>query len=252
MNAKRQETLTLTSSAHDALLWIRNCDIACRMSMENMANDPDGAAKLGVQLQMKQGFRKHGTTYNSTAETVFDWVSSERGRDFATLRRSSLVAACAAFENVAKSFFVEWVEWDSTSVEGALSRRVSLHGDELLLDERDRLFIFADSLYKEAKGKTFSEKLNAFVREVIPKKYNLFATEMEKVASERFDEAFLIRNCIVHRGGNADRRLAAKIGVAEGAEIELSGNRMQGLLGALIGAASALVSRSPVSDVMDS
>jgi hypothetical protein len=212
--------------------------------MEHMAIDPDGPAKLGLMVQVKQGFKKPGDTFQGVGNTLFEWVSKEREGDFATLRRSTLVAACAAFENLAKAFFVEWAEWDISKVEGALSKRLTLHGDELLLDERDRLFVLADVLYKDAKGKSFSEKIHAFVRDAVPEQYAGFKAEMGKVSADSFNEAFLIRNCIVHRGGKADRRLAAATNAAEGAEIDLDAKRMYRLLEALVGAGDALSSRS--------
>jgi hypothetical protein len=51
------------------------------------------------------------------------------------------VSACAAFENLAKSFFVEWALHDVSLIEQALSRSVKLSGHDFLLNETDRLFI---------------------------------------------------------------------------------------------------------------
>ena len=112
-------------------------------------------------------------------------------------------------------------------------------------DSTERLFTMADNLFRSAKQKRFSDRVKWVVKITAPKQTEFFERALSKDSEQSVNEAYLIRNCIVHRGGLADKKLLAESSDTIGSKIVLTDDRMKRLLTALADTANALSSCSP-------
>lgn len=249
---QEKDPYQLTLEAYNALEDIVLGNIAMRLSLEWMANDASLQTKLVTSAKIKLGFpsAKSEDAVQSIAERLGGWIVSEQQHGFHAVKKSATVAACAAFENLAKSFFVEWALHDVSLVDKALSKKVELSGHDFLLNETDRLFILADFLYRVARGKDFFEKIDSFVLTTVPSSHQKFLKEFNQAARSDFNEAFAVRNCIVHRAAHVDQRLALITQETVGEAITFEKGRMNRINGALLKAGNALNSCSALLDVL--
>ena len=242
----------LTNEAYLALRNILIGNISSCLSLEWMANDPDGAEKLATAAQIKMGYKffpdKSGVT--SLGENLQEWIAAEHKRQFQTLRKSALVSACAALENTAQSFYVEWALHDISKVKSAPSKTSKLIRHDLLLDKTERLFHLADCFYKETQGKPFSDRIKDFVSRTVPHCSARFETDLAQIPLADLNEAFLTRNCIVHRAARVGQRLSSITKEEIGTEISLDQDRMARMFRVLLMTGEALLKCSALGETL--
>ncbi len=87
------------------------------------------------------------------SDDLLDWARTESKSDFQGIRRSYLVNACGALENLAKCCFAAWVNEDPEVVERVKTKRFSLTLSEFLgRNRQDQIFSAADRVFQDIDG----------------------------------------------------------------------------------------------------
>ena len=165
----------------------------------------------------------------TAADLILETIDAEANIGFITLKESALVSACSSFEYLVKAFFVDCALKGPVEAAAMLaSLRVRLDVSDVLgLPLAEQWFAIADRVFEEL-GKahpTMSSRVQHFLLEHthLPEG-ELRRADMraafEGLDCRKFNEAFLLRNCIVHNGGRANTMFArasrTKIGSAIG------------------------------------
>ena len=180
---------------------------------------PDRAEFLAAQFQMRlRADPKY--TADSLAEVsdrILENIDTEANGGFAVMRQSALVGSCASFEYLVKAFFVDGaLAAPALAAEKLSTLRIRLDAAEVLgLEQVEQWFAIADRLMEDV-GKahpTMSARIQRFLLDHthLPNG-ELHRKEIRQTFDELdnrcFNEAFLVRNCVVHNGGRTDSRLA--------------------------------------------
>jgi len=216
----------LSWMAVDELHSLRLAHVTAKTAIQLIATEVDLRPRIQALLQTNSGFAKGATdsAYSDSADITVRTAQEIIDNDFMNLRTSMLIGQCAALEHLIKCLIVEWAEIAPQKIEGLDSFRISLQASDFLeADLRDRLFLVADKLYQDTpSNKGHSEKFRSIVRNHIPHQFELFQREIEAVDKDDLDEAFLVRNCVIHNGAKINRQLARLDGFELGGSIVIS------------------------------
>jgi hypothetical protein len=185
-------------------------------ALQLVAANPEIQAAIQLQLQMVDGFKGASDLpkYTNGANIVLEFAQELSENDYRLLTQSSLVSICSAYEHLAKSILVEWAEFSPGKVSGLDTIRLTVQASEFIdSDLRDRLFLMADKIFLDiSANKGHLEKARLFIRNHLPHLFENFDAKIDKGLANDFNEAFLIRNCIVHHGAKANRVLSQRDG----------------------------------------
>lgn len=214
-------------------------------------------AEVEALLKMARGFGP-GQGLHDDALDVQDAARREVALSFATYRRFVVISACAAFENLWKATFVQRA-MDDPTVLNNVEVRLSLNpADVIGLSDQEKLFAVADELYSvsptgKARQRTWThfERHRYLVTQLLSLTEEQAAVVLdwfEGADAGLFNEMFTLRNCLVHNGGVADRRLAAHGRFSVGESIKLSPELVDDFLGTLEYIGTAYVDKIGLGD----
>jgi hypothetical protein len=84
----------------------------------------------------------------------------------------------------------------------------------------------------------------------VPHKHKNFLKKLQAAERSDFNEAFAVRNCIVHRAAFVDQRLASITQEKVGASIALEKERLNRINRSLLKAGEAFANNAALSDVL--
>ena len=233
----------LFTDAYSELRWIIRTHTAIILSLDLVATMPEIVSVITGTYQVRRKFVPTAAPGRAAeiAREVQECAQEERLSDFETVRKSALVSGCSALEHLFKAFFVEWAEFDQSKVDAALSRQVRISGQEYLSQEpRDRLFILADKIYQDMPGKSQLDRMTAYVKEMVPHTSDEFIQSVAKLNARNFNEAFAVRNCLVHHGARVNQLLSKFPNFELGESIKLTPEMIGRYFAALFAVSDAL------------
>lgn len=166
-------------------------------------------------------------------------MADERDRGFRVIRGAALIAACSAFEYLIKATFVSQAAFDPAAAAGLLvDTRLKVPAADVLGAPATELwFAIADQLFEQMPNppRQMHQRVRRFLLDYT------YAADREEYLSDgkrvfedmdcpKLDEAFLIRNCLVHNGGRVSSALARHTQRPVGVLIEFDA----GLLGPIL------------------
>lgn len=240
----------LSYVAHDELRFIRYAHSASIVAIQMLATNNEIRPHVETLFRINAGFLPVGDgAYSGAASRAIDVASDLVSSNFQVLRRSSLISLCAALEHLLKSVLVEWSEFAPEKIAGLEQVKISIHASDFLeAEQRDRLFLVADKLYQDASSaKSYFEKLRAIFRTHLPDQTAALAIELKNISENDVNEAFLIRNCLVHHGAKVSRFLSSRTEMEHGSPIILSAKSLGRYFDAIEKLADAVVSCSVTS-----
>ena len=191
--------------------------------------DPQEHLAASSLVRLKADPRYSEIDRMESAASMLHIVQKEVDEDFPVLRESALVNVCASFEYLLKAFFVDGALQDEVAAAARIaSLRVKVRAEEVLGTPRPEVwFEIADQAFKVVgQDTTMSARTRRFLLE------HTYLGEWDRKDIEKafdeldaktFNEAFLVRNCVVHNGGRNSAVLARVNGSSAGAEIRFEG-----------------------------
>ena len=136
-------------------------------------------------------------------------MEREKSAGYSTILSSALVAACGAFEYLLKATFVDQALLGRGEAAKRLpKKKLTLSAAEVLAcPETEQWFLIADRLFEQLGEDQLPDvRVKAFLgnHTYLPQRAEQeqsIAEVFEKLNIEKFNDAFLTRNCIVHFGG---------------------------------------------------
>ena len=238
--------------AHDRFNSILAVHGAAMNIFEVLPSLPNGRAALAAGLRVNRGMSPAYTSdrIESYVEEVFDAVEMEKSAGYLTILSSALVSACGAFEYLLKATFVDQALLDRGEAANLLpKRKLALSASEVVAaPETEQWFLIADRLFEQlgedqlphTRAKVFLGKHTYLPRRA--EQEQSIAEVFEKSNVEKFNEAFLIRNCVVHFGGRVNAKLAHHSGRTLGQLIPMEHKLVRELTKQLKNVANALES----------
>lgn len=221
-----------------------------------LSNLGDGFAKqLQVNLQLIGGFSKESSTDSGRlfCERVQEIVEETAKREFEPIRRTGLVELCSAIEYQFKVTIVEWAEANSKVLTGLENVKVRLPAEALLEgSQRERLHALVDWIYQDVSSANgHLKKICAIVGKHLKSKSDLFSKSLSEVKQEVFDQAFVVRNCLVHDGGIVNSRVSKILHQKIGDELHLSKTTMSAFLSEVEKVSDAIFRVSVDGSILD-
>ena len=179
---------------------------------------PDAESLLQTQIRLNQVKDGNlGADASQSAAQLLAAASAERDRGLETMRRLTLVSVCGALEYLVKAVLVDQAANDPDAATGLLSKaKVKLNAADVLgLTPLEQWFVIADRLYEqlaEQSPMTYERSVR-MLTEFAPfppgedqKQHVINALNKDEIRF--FNEAFLVRNSLVHNGGKVSTALA--------------------------------------------
>ena len=207
--------------------------IAARRSIILAATIPDADALLQGQIKINEGLKRGvGIDAIDGAEDVLATARREFADDFARLRRATLVSMCSAFEYLVKSAYVDQASSDPIEAGRRLDGvNVRLRASEVIgLDSTERWYLVADRLLESladqstSKTRGFGDRARRLLIDFVPSDDARAKGIGDAFSGDRLhklNEAFLVRNCLVHNGERVNAALARASGKVRGVELVL-------------------------------
>jgi hypothetical protein len=179
---------------------------------------PDAESLLETQIRLAQMRAGNlGTDVSQSASQLLAAVTAERERGLETMRRLTLVSVCGALEYLVKAVLVDQAAIDPDAASSLLTKaKVKLNASEVLgLTSLEQWFVIADRLYEQLAEPypLTHERSVRMLTEFAPfplgedqKAHVVKALTKDQIRC--FNEAFLVRNCLVHNGGKVNSPLA--------------------------------------------
>ena len=211
--------------------------------VRQLAINSDLADTLAIQGIIRNGLRDEIDHHKlqSISEFVFNFAVSQSHNDFQDYRHFAIVGMCSALEYSLKSLFVDFVKFKKLSLDRLADKSVRVNAWDLAsLDREDRLSILADKLYQDAEKKSAFEKFKYYLSEVIVCPAEEWKEAIARVDVENFNEAYLVRNCIVHHGARVNSLLGKKSGFEVSRKIIISKKELDGYFSAIRAMGDAL------------
>ena len=195
-------------------------------------------AQLGAQLMMIEDLAPNIEGLLRTSE-MFGEMASDHPNDrapgyaedakflvqgkFQGFRRNAVVSGFSALENYLKCILVDHLKAGDYGGLKVLEARVSLPiVDAIEFDGDSRLFVVADVLWQETKGRSLFERIISFLKAYCRPEIWGYANKQSKAGVRNvLDEGYAIRNSIVHHGGRATTDLNKRLGLKKGAAVVL-------------------------------
>lgn len=202
---------------------------------------PESEGVLATSFRLKRGMQSTDTFESLArgAQSIHEAMVDERDRGFRVIRGSALITACAAFEYLVKATFVSQAAFDPTAAAGLLvDTRLKVPASDVLgAPAMEQWFAIADQLFEQMPSPP--RQMHQRVRRLLLE--YTYVADREKDLSDvmrifedmdcaKLDEAFLIRNCLVHNGGRVSSALARHARRPVGVLIEFEA----GLLGPIL------------------
>ena len=221
-----------------AVLAVHSAVIA---AFEIIPTLPESEGVLATSLRLKRGMQSTDTSESLArgAQSIHEAMVDERDRGFRVIRGSALITACAAFEYLVKATFVSQAAFDPTAAAGLLvDTRLKVPASDVLgAPATEQWFAIADQLFEQMPSppRQMHQRVRRFLLEytyVADRDRDLSDVMriFEDMDSAKLDEAFLIRNCLVHNGGRVSSALARHTRRPVGVLIEFEA----GLLGPIL------------------
>ena len=187
---------------------------------------PDAESRLTAQIKLAQVQRGNlGVDVNQTAAELLAIATAERGRGYETMRRLTLVSVCGALEYLVKAVLVDQVASDHHEAAALLSKsKIKFNASEVLgLTPSEQWFVIADRLFEQladphplmhARSVRLLTGFAPFPFGDEQKNQVTDALTQDEIRC--FNQAFLIRNCLVHNGGKVSSPLARFSGLSRG------------------------------------
>ena len=222
------EELSRAYDRFNAVLMVQRASI---IAFEMLPASPVAAQLVSAALRIRAGVEPAltGQLADNEAEAMLESMLEEQKRGYEVIRGAALTAACGAFEYLVQAAFVSQAAADpgEAAKRFADSKIKLLASDVLGTSEREQWYAIADELFEHA-GKTHKSMCKRVENYLIGYTY-LFEPEKDAARIRRdfealdgrsFDEAFLVRNCLVHNGGRVSSQLAKHSGRLMGQPIE--------------------------------
>lgn len=189
---------------------------------------------IAAQLKLLVAGARDDVTFADMATESASLVENaklQRTQGFSTLRAMSLIALCGAFEYLLKAVLVDQAAYDPDRASDLVARsKVKLSAAEVIgLTPAEQWYEVADRLFASlAEGFPLAhQRSNRMLLEFVHlplgkmQKDNI-ETALTPDESRKFNEAFLIRNCLVHNGGRISSALARYSSLQRGLLITLN------------------------------
>ncbi len=204
--------------AHDRFNSILAVHGAAMNIFEVLPSFPNGHAAMVAGLRLNRGMSLDYTSaqFDSYVAKVFADVEREKSAGYSTILSSALVAACGAFDYLLKVTFVDQALLGRGEAATLLpKRKLTLSAAEVLASpETEQWFLIADRLFEQLGEDQLPDvRVKALLGKhtYLPQgaeQEQSIAEVFKKLNIEKFNDAFLIRNCIVHFGGRVNAKLA--------------------------------------------
>jgi hypothetical protein len=226
--------------------------IAAMRSIILAATIPGADALLQGQIKINDRLKRGvGIDAIKHAEDVLFAARREFDDDFVRLRHATLVSMCSAFEYLAKAAYVDQASSNPTEAGRRLDGvNVRLRASEVIgSDSTERWYLIADRLLdylgEQASNKTrgFGDRARRLLIEYVPSDEARTAGVKAAFSGHqlvKLNEAFLVRNCLVHNGGRVNAALSSVSGKARAELLVLDRSYGPELMQALIEVQEAL------------
>lgn len=206
--------------AYENFTRILEAHTAALASIGVVATLPDPEAALAVHIDLAL-HRKKGRAIKDSIGPARDRLREavdEHARGGETLRRMTIVALCGAIEYLVKAVFVSQAHQNPEEAAKLIAnKKIKLYASEVVgLPASEQWFVIADRLW-EALSEGYPRTYERATRLLTEHTYLAFGDDAKKEVAavlktadevQLFDEAFLVRNCIVHNGGRVSSALA--------------------------------------------
>lgn len=226
---------------------------AARLALGVMATLPSAESLAAAQAWMLMG-RPEDTSFASLtllAQQRVETSQVEMQRDFETLRQVSLISLCGAAEYLVKAVFVDLAAADPALAAARLQKaKIKLSAEEVLgLSAVEQWFLIADRLFESLASsdpliyprvkKLLSE--HAYLT-LGPVESEWIQSPLTEEDERRLNEAYLVRNCLVHNGGKVSSTLARYARRERGSVLALDGSYGAELMLAVVRSAQSIAS----------
>lgn len=211
--------------AYDNYESVRRNYFVSLMAAKLMLGNDHARDQIEAHLQAVGGFdpKADKLRLRELGDDLVGWAHEESGTEFQGIRRAYLIGACGALENLAKCCFASWVNEDPATMERIRARKLSVSLSEFLDgDRQERIFAAADRVFQDTESRRHFQKFCAYIKPLIPVQNEAELANFDAVDSDSFDEAFMVRNRLVHHGARADPRLAKAFGISQGEPLKIS------------------------------
>ena len=197
--------------------------------VRQLAVNPDLGDTLAIQGFIRNGLKEQvdNQKLKDVSESVTRFAKSQLENDFQDYRHFAIVGICSALEYSLKSLFIDSVQCRKLSLDRFADKSINVNAlDFSSLDREDRLSLLADKFYQDAAAKKPAfDKFKFYLSEVIFCPAEEWKDIIAKVDVENFNEAYLVRNCIVHHGAKVNSLLGKKSGFKVGEKIVVDKKR---------------------------
>lgn len=153
-------------------------------------------------------------------------MAEEGARGYEVIRGSALIAACGAFEYLIKAVFVDQATIQPDKAADLLTgTKIRMPASDVLgLPLVEQWYAIADELFKLPADGQMHGRVKRMLSEYVylpqgAEQRLLLVEALADVDIHKFNEAFLIRNCLVHNGGRVSLELARHTNVVAGQRI---------------------------------
>ncbi len=177
----------------------------CTACLKIVGRQGHDVENIKVTLHEKHGFDPERTRRITSVvvQDIIDQAKLSECQEFSLLCTNTLVALCGGLENLVKDVvalaFVENIQF----VEKLADQSLRVYASDILTrTDEERARSLVDALYqKEGAKRGHTERFMQFLR------YIDREIAIEKQSGTAIDEAYEVRNAIVHRGSKIDHRL---------------------------------------------
>ena len=225
----------VATQGHAYLDQINNQHDLCTACLKIVSRQQDYVENIKVLMHQKNNFdpkRIEKITSDFIQRIMENASETERG-EFSLLCQNTLVALCGGLENLVKDFVAAAFLFEPELMRKLEDRSIRFSVSSVIFgtdDERSRLLV--DELYRE-EGARHGQFLRFFrLLDYIDSGMLKGHWDKKQVSaiSNDINEAYEVRNAIVHHGGKIDQRLASRIpslASAVGSPIVFDSQRLQ-------------------------
>lgn len=226
------------SEAQERLRNVQNAYYIAAASVRMLATTRELSDVLAWQDILTKGFTVEidHQRLKDIAKAVSDFAVSQQKNNFQDYRHFAIVGICSALEYSLKCLFIDFAQSKKLRLERFADKSVNINAWEFVSLEReeDRLNLLADKLYQDASAKKSAfDKFKYYLSEIIGCSGSAWKEAIGKVDTDKFNEAFLVRNCIVHHGAKINSLLGKKSGFEIGSKIVIDKKLLEGYFSAI-------------------
>lgn len=205
--------------AYAAFQTILTAHSAAIGSLKLVASLPEAEQLIAAQMKAQGGWKVDVALDDLAplADRVISIAGEELDREFETLRRITLVSLCGALEYLIKAVLVDLASFEPLRAAAIVApSKVKLSASEVLgLGSGEQWLLVADRLFEslaESQPLMYQRAVKFLSdyghlplgEEQLPQVRNLLTGDDVR----HFNEAYLVRNCLVHNGGRVSSALA--------------------------------------------